>query len=291
VISAEDKGHGVQQKDALFLCGFRISGQEEILAGKGEQQKRATNDANKRMNAKLLGNEKFFVFQNVLGGFATTSDKIVANLASLNTFAYNRRPKGARLMSNAAKFIVAVLLFALYLPDQAAAPKQSAKPLVLQQNEGEWRTRRPREGVASPSTEFLLKIGPKTSGSKHLLVLTEEIRPGAIIPMHKHHGEEEILLIQTGRAHVWLGGKEYDAEPGALVYIPAETWVSLKNTGNENISLVAVWNEPGFEEMLRCGSVPRGQSAAPLSRDGVKTCYHHGDAELETVQASADTKP
>jgi len=35
--------------------------------------------------------------------------------------------------------------------------------------------------------------------------------------------------------------------------------VSLKNTGNEKIRLVAVWNEPGFEEMLRCGSVPKGE--------------------------------
>ncbi len=58
-------------------------------------------------------------------------------------------------------------------------------------------------------------------------------------------------------------------------------WISLKNTGEDNISLVSIWNEPGFEEMLRCGSVPHGQPAERLSRDGVKECYHHGDAELE----------
>ena len=108
-----------------------------------------------------------------------------------------------------------------------------------------------------------------------------------MIPRHKHHGEEEILLIQTGSAHVWLGDKEYDAQPGAVVFIPAETWISLKNTGKEDISVVAVWNEPGFEEMLRCGSVPKGQAGTLLSHDGVKECYHHGDAELETVQPSA----
>jgi hypothetical protein len=65
----------------------------------------------------------------------------------------------------------------------------------------------------------------------------------------------------------------------------------LKNTSKENISLVSIWNEPDFEEMLRCGSVPKGQVAPPLSRDGVKECYHHGDAELETVQPSVDKKP
>ena len=98
-------------------------------------------------------------------------------------------------------------------------------------------------------------------------------------------------MIEAGAAHVWLGDKEYDAQPGALVFIPAETWISLKNTGEENIHLVSVWNEPAFEEMLRCGSVPNGQAGDVLSREDVKECYHHGDAELETVQPSTDKKP
>jgi len=90
---------------------------------------------------------------------------------------------------------------------------------------------------------------------------------------------------------VWLGEKEYDAQPGALVFIPSGTWISLKNTGKESISLVFVWNEPGFEEMMRCASVPKGQMATPMSREAVRECYHHGDAELETVQPSANKKP
>lgn len=55
-----------------------------------------------------------------------------------------------------------------------------------------------------------------------------------MIPKPKHHGEDESLLIQTGSAHVWLGNNEDDAEPGALVFIPAGTWISLKNTGKES---------------------------------------------------------
>lgn len=194
-------------------------------------------------------------------------------------------------MSNALKMLVTVLLWSFCVPAHTPAPEANDKPVVLQKNEGEPRIRRPREGAASPSSEFLLKIGPKTSGSKHFLLFTEEIPPGAAIPKHKHHGEDEILLIQTGSAHVWLGDEEYEAQPGSLVFIPSETWISLKNTSKENISLVAIWNEPGFEEMLRCGSVPKGQVAPPLSRDDVKECYHHGDAELEIVQPSADKKP
>ncbi len=194
-------------------------------------------------------------------------------------------------MSNALKLLAVLLLCAQCVPAQTPAPDASGKPVVLQKSQGDLRTRRPREGVASPASEFLLKIGPKTSGSKHLLLFTEEIPPGAAIPKHKHQAEDEILLIQTGSAHVWLGDKEYDAQAGALVFIPAETWISLKNTGKESISLVSVWNEPSFEEMLRCGSVPKGQMGPPLSREGVKECYHHGDADLEIVQPSADKRP
>ena len=194
-------------------------------------------------------------------------------------------------MSNALKLLVALLLCAPCIPAQTHATDEGAKAVVLQRNEGELRTRRPRDNVASPSSDFLLKVSQKTNGSKHLLLGTEEIPPGAVIPKHRHHAEDEILLIQTGNAHVWLGDKEYDAEPGALVFIPAGTWISLKNSGKENISLVFVWNEPGFEEMMRCASVPKGQVAEPISREGVKACYHHGDAELEIVQPPADKKP
>lgn len=165
-----------------------------------------------------------------------------------------------------------------------------AKPAVVRKDEGEVRVRRPRGPIASPSSEFTIKISPKTSGSKHLLVFAEEMPPGAAIPRHRHHGEEEILVIQAGRAHVWLGEKEYDAETGGVIFIPSDTWISLKNTGTEDLSLIAVWNEPNFEAMLRCGSVAKGQSGPPLTPDEVKACYHHGDAELEP-QTPAEKKP
>jgi len=100
-------------------------------------------------------------------------------------------------MSNALKLLVAVLLCTHCIAAQTSAPDGGVKAVVLQKNEGELRTRRPREGLALASKDFLLKIGPKTNGSKHLLVITEEIPPGAAIPKHKHHGEDEILLIQT----------------------------------------------------------------------------------------------
>src|SRR5262249_58964181 len=68
---------------------------------------------------------------------------------------------------------------------QPAARGDGPPPAVLHKHEGELRARRPREGVASPSTAFLLKISPNTNGSKHLLVFSEELPTAAVIAWHK----------------------------------------------------------------------------------------------------------
>lgn len=44
---------------------------------------------------------------------------------------------------------------------------------------------------------------------------------------------------------VWLGAQERDVHAGAIVFIPSDSWISLKNTGSEDISLVFVFSDPG----------------------------------------------
>jgi quercetin dioxygenase-like cupin family protein len=191
-------------------------------------------------------------------------------------------------MRNALRLLVSVLLFSTFVSAQDPAqtnPQQNhTQAVVLQKDEGEIRTRRPRE-VAMASREFTLKVSPKNNGSKHLVLGTEEITPGATIPKHKHHGQDEILLIQTGTAHVWLGDKEYDGLPGSMVFIPSDTWISLKNTGKENISLIYIFSDPGYDDTMRCSSVPKGQPAPPISNEEMRACSHQGHAEFEALEA------
>src|SRR5206468_7002348 len=68
-----------------------------------------------------------------------------------------------------------------------AGAEISAKPLLLEKNEGELRTRRARtdnRAVAAP--QFMLKVSPKNNGSQHLVLGTEELAPGASIQKHRH---------------------------------------------------------------------------------------------------------
>ncbi len=167
------------------------------------------------------------------------------------------------------------------------AQSQGAKTVVLEKNEGEKRVRRPLGSLPIPSDEFILKVTPQNSGSKHFVLGTEEIPPGGEIPRHKHLEQDEILLIQTGTAHVTLNEKEYDVHAGGMVFFPAETWVGMKNIGKDSISLVFIFSAPGFEDNMRCGSVLAGQSAPPITTDELKACAHNGHVEFEAFAPAA----
>src|SRR3984893_3248210 len=163
------------------------------------------------------------------------------------------------------------------------AQSQGAKTVMLEKNEGEIRVRRPLGSLPTPSEQFILKVTPQNSGSKHPVLSTEEIPPGGVIPREKHLDQDEILFIQTGTAHVTLNDKEYDVHAGGTVFFPAQTWVGLKNTGKDNISLVFVFSAPGFEENMRCGSVLAGQPAPPITTDELRACAQKGHVEFEAL--------
>jgi quercetin dioxygenase-like cupin family protein len=154
------------------------------------------------------------------------------------------------------------------------------KPLLLERNEGELRTRRIHTDASAPaSSQFMLKVSPKNNGSQHLVAGTEELAPGATLPKHRHLAQDEIVLIQSGTAHVWLGDQERDLHAGGLVFIPANTWVSLKNVGTEPISLTFIFSAPGFEDTMRCNSVPAGETPTQITPEQQKDCAHLGHAE------------
>jgi mannose-6-phosphate isomerase-like protein (cupin superfamily) len=167
----------------------------------------------------------------------------------------------------------------------ASVNEQRAQPLILEKNDGELRTRRVHTDKSSvPASQFLLKVSPKNNGSQHLVAGTEELLPNARISKHKHLIQDEILLIQSGMAHVWLGDTESDVHAGAMVFIPADTWISMKNTGTEPVNLVFIFSAPGFEETMRCNSVPAGEKPTPLTPEQRKECAHLGHAVSASEQ-------
>jgi quercetin dioxygenase-like cupin family protein len=153
----------------------------------------------------------------------------------------------------------------------AVTRKAGPKPLLLEKNEGESRIWRD-----PPPGGFTLKVSPKNNGSQHLVMGMEGLVPGEGIPRHKHLGQDEIVLVQTGTLHVWLGDQERDLHAGGMAFIPAYTWVSLKNNDTQPASMVFIFSAPGFENHLRCVSVAANEKPAPMTPEEQKQCDHEG---------------
>jgi quercetin dioxygenase-like cupin family protein len=143
---------------------------------------------------------------------------------------------------------------------------------------------REHDWIATASSQFTLKVSPKNNGSEHLVAGTEELAPGATLPKHRHLAQDEIVLIQSGKAHVWLGDEERDLHAGTLVFVPANTWVSAKNIGTEPISLTFIFSAPGFEDTMRCNSVPAGETPTQITPKQQRDYAHLGHAENASMQ-------
>jgi quercetin dioxygenase-like cupin family protein len=184
----------------------------------------------------------------------------------------------------------ACILTSGYFITPAGAAAQSVSnagttPLILEREDGEHRVRRPRE-IPVPAGAFTIKVDQLNGGSKHLVLGTEIIAPGGTIPRHKHTGQDEIVLIETGTAHIWLGDQEQEVHAGAAVFIPAETWISIRNSGNENVNLAFIFSAPGFEAYLRCTSVREGEKTIPMTGEEWRACQHTGHISFEAAPSA-----
>jgi quercetin dioxygenase-like cupin family protein len=160
-------------------------------------------------------------------------------------------------------------------PPTTQPAQAGATPLLLEKDEGEMRLWRPEPGEVAPGG-FILKVTPKTNGSQHLVLSTGEMAPGGAIQTHKHLEQDEIVLIEKGTIHAHVGDQERDLHAGGMVFIPQHTWVSLKNTGTEPASIVAIFSAPGFEDHLRCESVPAGEKPTTISLAEENKCDRLG---------------
>ena len=160
------------------------------------------------------------------------------------------------------------------LSAQASSPTASRpgpKPLLLQKNEGERRIWR-----EPPPGDFILKVSPKNNGSQHLVMGTEDMAPGDEFPTHRHLEQDEILYIVKGTVHAHVGDQEGDLHAGGTVFIPANTWVDVKNAASETASVVFVFSAPGFENYMRCDSVLPDETVKPLSIEEQRVCSREG---------------
>ena len=140
----------------------------------------------------------------------------------------------------------------------------SPLPLILQDEDGDHLVHRagPLGGVP-----FTIKVDSQFGNSEDFFVFAEVLAPLQMIPFHKHHNAEEILLFEDSGASVIVGNRTGKAGAHSLVFIPRNTWISATNTGTSPIHLLAIFSRHGFEQYMRAISAKPGESLKPLSQD------------------------
>jgi len=133
-------------------------------------------------------------------------------------------------------------------------------PLILAAEEGERRIRRVMGGALA-----IIKVDRRNGGSPALMMGYEEIPPGQAIQPHRHPAMDEIVFVHRGTGAAELGDRIANVGPGATIYIPQKTRVTLRNTGTEPLAVAYFFSQPGYEEYLRDTSEREGQAAPVLS--------------------------
>ena len=165
--------------------------------------------------------------------------------------------------------------FGVFTASDAECPAQGAAAanapgLILQQSEGDRRVRRPWPGSVAcmPTSSMIIKVDERNGGSTDFFVGYEEIAPGNAIPTHLHPEYDEILIVHEGKGLARLGSQERTVTAGALIYIPPNTRVSLKNTGPRTLSLFFIFPKPEMvSEYYRELTVKEGERLLPFSAE------------------------
>jgi len=109
------------------------------------------------------------------------------------------------------------------------------------------------------NTPITFNISKKTDGISSVSLLTEELVPGSVIPMHKHIHADEFFFFSQGTGIFILDDKTFSFKPGTTAFVPKNTWHSLKNTGDDNVIFNFGFSPAGFEEFFREIGTPKGQ--------------------------------
>jgi quercetin dioxygenase-like cupin family protein len=98
---------------------------------------------------------------------------------------------------------------------------------------------------------MLLKIGPVTSGSKHIVLGSVSLLPGTGIPVHRRPQHEETLFLHNGQATLTLGSRKVSIAAGTTVYVPPGTWWGMENTGRRPALMLYIFGQAEMEQCFR----------------------------------------
>jgi quercetin dioxygenase-like cupin family protein len=104
-----------------------------------------------------------------------------------------------------------------------------------------------------------IKISP--AGGGRFAMITQDVSPGTVIPVHCHDAEDEVIFIQSGAGEATLGDRTVALATGSTLFVPQGTWHGGRNTGTDTLRWVAIYSPSGFEGYFR--EIGRSSPDAP----------------------------
>ena len=83
-------------------------------------------------------------------------------------------------------------------------------------------------------------LGERELNGKCRLYAEVTIEPGCSLGYHEHHGESETYYLLAGKGVYSDNGKEMEAKAGDVFFCDDGNGHGLKNTGDEELSFVAL---------------------------------------------------
>ena len=81
---------------------------------------------------------------------------------------------------------------------------------------------------------------PGSTRAKHLVVLDVSLSPGQAHNFHRHPGQEEMIIVKSGRVEQWLEQEAATLGPGDSIFIDAGVVHATFNDGDEAAHLQVV---------------------------------------------------
>jgi quercetin dioxygenase-like cupin family protein len=81
---------------------------------------------------------------------------------------------------------------------------------------------------------------PANTGSKHLVVMDVTLGPGEGHDFHRHPGQEEMIIVRSGRIVQYLERESAELDPGDSVFIGVDVVHASFNDGEETAELQVV---------------------------------------------------
>ncbi|MEW6690006.1 MAG: cupin domain-containing protein [Pseudomonadota bacterium] len=94
--------------------------------------------------------------------------------------------------------------------------------------------------AALPGIDHVTLAG-SGNGLKNLSIWKQRIEPGGATPPHRHDCEE-VVLIQSGRGELHLGGQVHRFGPDTTLVVPRNAPHQIVNAGDTPLELIGVFS-------------------------------------------------